>query len=256
MAGSRAYPGFLLALTGCGQVFGLLDVDPPVDAAAPTPYESTVLADNPLAYFRLDETVSVTAMNLVPGGPNGTYVGDLVFGVTGAIAGDPNAAIAFDGENGAVDVGDVLDFPGLAPFSIEAWIYPQFDTHFHSIISKWHSPPDNVGYDLYYDDARISITRELGGTADVVAYNGLVANVYAHVIATFDGTELRLYLDGIERGRKSATLVLPDTTLPFLIGAGQVPTLATMLGSIDEVVVYGAALSAEQINTHYQAARQ
>jgi hypothetical protein len=253
MSRSRAWLVLACATAGCDQLFQLTQLgEVPVDAP-PTRYQGAVLEDHPVAYFRLGELAGVAALDLIAGGPAGTYAGNVVRGAEGALAGDPDAAISLDGTDGAVDLGDTFDFPQRATFSLEAWIRPQFDDDFHVIISKWHSPPENVGYELYYKRENLVISRELGA-ADYLGYVGLVPDRYSHVVATFDGLMLQLYVDGTEHGRAPCNIDLPDTEQVLFIGAGESPTTVPMLGSIDEVAIYNYALSPQRIFDHFTAA--
>ncbi|MEM6811097.1 MAG: LamG-like jellyroll fold domain-containing protein [Pseudomonadota bacterium] len=66
---------------------------------------SIILADNPVVYFRLDETSGTTATNLGSGGAalNGTYNGGVTFN-TGALSFNLSTSASFDGVNGRVDI--------------------------------------------------------------------------------------------------------------------------------------------------------
>jgi hypothetical protein len=256
----------LLALCGCDGVFGIryidgkpdapaADVPPPIDVGpdgSSTTYVAEVLADGAVGYFRLGETSGVTAKNQVPGGPDGTYIGSFMLGAGGVVFGD--GALALDDANaGAVDVGDSYGFPGAAPFSIEAWVKPAPDDgHSHIIASKWHQPTTNVGYELFTQGTSVKFSRELPASSDVVTVDGLVADQYTHVVGTFDGTMLRLYVNGTQQAIASSLIQLPVENNRFQIGEGN--GLATFAGSIDEVAIYDKALSAARVNAHYVAA--
>ena len=255
-------------LCACDGVFGIRYIDQPKpdaplpDVLLPTDigsmglgYAAEVLADGPVGYFRLGETSGVTAVNQVPGGPAGTYIGTFTLGAAGAVAGDTDGALALDYANaGAVDVGDNYGFPGAAPFSIEAWVKPAPDDgHSHIIASKWHQPTTNVGYEVFVQGTAVKFSRELSASSDVVTADGLVADQYAHVVATFDGTMLRLYLDGTQQAIGSSVIQLPVENNRFQIGEGN--GFATFSGSIDEVAIYDKALSAGRVNAHYIAAQ-
>ena len=77
-------------------------------------YRATVLADGPLAYYRLDDTGSVAKDEV--GAHDGTYTGK-PSRVPGAIAGESNGAASFDGTAWA-DLGSFLPASANAPFSI------------------------------------------------------------------------------------------------------------------------------------------
>jgi hypothetical protein len=232
-----------------------LDHVPTIDAPAPNAYSAAVLADSPLAYFRLGEQAGVTARDEVAAGPAGTYLGGVALGMPGAIAGDTDTAIACDGNNSAVELGDVFDFAGTVPFSLELWLKPAaFDGEFHDVLSKWQQPPIAIGYDLYYRDNVMGMAREISETsADLVQYFSFTAGEYIHVVTTYDGTKLRIYLDGVERAQAPASRSLPDTATPFMIGSGNgMPTAAPVNGLIDEVAIYGTVLSPERIDIHHR----
>jgi hypothetical protein len=263
----------LLALCACDGVFGIRYVDKPnpdaarpdartpgdvgpADATPPTAYTTAVLSDAPIGYFRLGETDGTVAANLVPGGPEGTYFGTVLLGVAGALAGDSDTAISLDrAMAGYVDVGDSYDAPGLAPFSLEAWVKPPSpaDGDYHEIISKWHDPPGRAGFELFYIGSEVRFAREVSDSMlDTLAAGGLPAGVYTHVVATYDGAMMRLYFNGTPVGAKASVLPLADNSISFQIGIGG---SAGFTGALDEVAVYDRALPVERVMAHFSAAQ-
>jgi len=57
-------------------------------------YRATVLADTPLAYWRLGETTGTVAHDETGNGHDGTYIGGYTLGQTGALTGDPLKPVA------------------------------------------------------------------------------------------------------------------------------------------------------------------
>ena len=75
--------------------------DAPADASADSPadapssvYRAAVLADSPLAYWRLGETSGTVAHDETGNGHDGTYVGGVTLGQPGALTGDANTAVS------------------------------------------------------------------------------------------------------------------------------------------------------------------
>ncbi|MDB4956978.1 MAG: Autotransporter adhesin [Myxococcales bacterium] len=231
---------------------------PPVSSPdAATGYVATVLADRPLGYFRLGESSGVTAADQIENGPPGLVVGNVRYGQIGALATDPDTAVGIDGVNGAVEAGSSFDFSANAPFSLECWVKPAaFDAGFHTLVSRWLAPPNNVGYNLYYQAEVVRFAREDAsiGAYDATMYTGLVAEVYSHVVATYDGQTIALYINGRQYSQAASLTALRDLPLTFMIGASNNdPATAPLNGLIDEVAIYGTALAPTQVAAHYAA---
>jgi hypothetical protein len=82
------------------------------------PYASAVLADHPVAYWRLGEASGTTAIDSSAHLQTGAYFNGVSLGQPGALPGDPNTAARFDGVN------DHAQFPNPVgdDFTVEAWI--------------------------------------------------------------------------------------------------------------------------------------
>ena len=63
-------------------------------------YSSTVLADAPVAYWRLGESAGTAMVDSTANANSGTYQGGYTLGQPGAIAGDSDTAVTFGGQNG------------------------------------------------------------------------------------------------------------------------------------------------------------
>ena len=77
---------------------GVLLAPPRPACAAPTGYQSTVLADSPYVYYRFGEAAGTTAIDASTNGFNGTYVNGVTVGVAGDKAsGTSDTAATFVG---------------------------------------------------------------------------------------------------------------------------------------------------------------
>src|SRR5436305_11731311 len=85
-----------------------------------------VLQDTPVGYWRLGESSPADpATDLSGSGHNGSYIGPVMVGQPGALIGDPDTGVQFASDQANyVLFGDIFDFDGHAPFSIEAWVNP------------------------------------------------------------------------------------------------------------------------------------
>jgi concanavalin A-like lectin/glucanase superfamily protein len=81
------------------------------------------------------------------------------------------------------------------------------------------------------------------------------ADVWVHVAATYDGTTIRVYRDGVEAGSRAMTGKLATNDLPFLIGRTEGGSVGPNFwkGSIDELSLYDHALTAAQVAAIHEA---
>ena len=74
----------------------------------------------------------------------------------------------------------------------------------------------------------------------------LSLNTWSHLAATYDGTTIRLYVNGVEAGTAAGAGALPESANPLRIG-GNAVWGEYFKGRIDEVRIYNRALSAAEI---------
>lgn len=152
-------------------------------------------------------------------------------------------SIDFDGVDDYLDAGDVLDLDGA--FSISAWV--KRTNANASVVSKRNSG-FSEGYDFRINASGQAEMRWMNGTLQSITSSVVIPTAKWHNIAvTYDGTDARLYIDGVLDVTKALTSV-PPTGQSFLIAAadGTVPG-AFFDGTIDEVRVWGSALSADEL---------
>ncbi len=83
-------------------------------------YNAAVLADSPLAYWRLGETSGTTAADSSGNNRSGSYVASPSLNQPGALAGDTNRAVGFNGSSQYVNVPYVAAL-NPAQLTVEAW---------------------------------------------------------------------------------------------------------------------------------------
>jgi hypothetical protein len=223
-------------------------------------YAGVVLADAPISYWRLGDAGD-KAIDEAAGANNGMYMGGVMLGSPGAIAAETNTAALLNGTDAYVDFGDVLGFPGNAAFSIEAWVAPTSLQGLRGIVTK--SRFDNVsgvinGFRLTSLDGTVRFQRvSFDGDDGVASSTALPLGRYSHIVATYDGEAMALFVDAELVGSLPSST--PISSLgAFAVGADFMhesgPT-AFFAGSFDEVAVYSYALPAARITAHYQAAQ-
>jgi hypothetical protein len=222
--------------------------------AAPTDYASVVLVDQPTGYWRLGDT-NLTAADASGHGATGRYGSGIAQGAPGAIVNDANTSAAFDGMTGAISVGTGFNFIGRAAFSLEAWIRPSIvDTGFRHVFTKQHRATPWQGYALLVQTTRgIMFERFVDDRAVFVSVPTMPpAGSFMHIVCTYDGAFLRLYVNGQQAPQVTDDRAQPAVAEPAMIGAASVNE-SFFVGSVDEVAVYSAALPAARVRAHYLA---
>ncbi len=230
------------------------------DAGPPT-YRDIILADGPLAYWRLGEAQGPTIVDEVGQHPGAGTATGLTYGVPGLLVG--NTAMSFNGSSGSITVAGGWDFLDKAPYSFEVWAKLGVSTNdYPRILSKEHNGVPRQGYlflagtspdaglpffgsERWLDDQNILATF----------YHGPIsATDWSYVVATFDGKVGTIYLDGAlaQTGGTGADGGIVATGTSFTIGATS-GLGSHFSGSLDELAIYGKALSDAEILNHYKA---
>jgi hypothetical protein len=234
---------------------------------APTGYAAVVLADHPIAYWRLDDAVATTAVDATGNDHDGTYHGGVTVGVPGALSvaangGVPDKAATFDGTDGWVSLGSGFALSGVSTYTLEGWMSTTAlgGNHYQALggqldRSGGGTPTDGVAVEVSPTNASMcagcATFFRVEGTVSRVAQATYPATTWTHVVATYDGTTLRLYANGSLASSITGGSINAQTVEMRLADDGE--GIALLEGALDEVAVYDDALSAARVLAHYQA---
>ena len=239
--------------------------------SASSAYQSAVVADSPSAYYRLGESSGTSAADQTSNSNTATTHGTTTWGAAGAIASDSSDnAITLDGSNGYLDAPDLssLDAPSSA-ITLEAWVNPtsgDFGAQ-KPIIVKGYTSQSNPYYqyaltmaDTGGSPKNVDLYLSIGGTVQAIGVNntGWTYGSWSHIVATYDGSNMKLYVNGQLVGSQAQTGTIDNYATSMDIGAyANLPKNSSYLfgGDIDEAAVYSTALSAARVQAHYSAAQ-
>jgi hypothetical protein len=149
---------------------------------------------------------------------------------------------------------EALDTPELrlaAPFTLAAWARWNNNTGLSSIIAKPVGATTGNSYQLDIDQN--GILRFTIGDASNFARQPvttpLLFDQWLHIAATYDGSTMHLYVDGVELAAPMAGAAMGYDAQPLVLGSDRNggTSAENFNRAIDDVRIYGAALSAQEI---------
>jgi Concanavalin A-like lectin/glucanases superfamily len=227
--------------------------------------EATASASSgPVGQWRLDEGAGIVATDSSGFGDNGALFG----GARWANGPNGGSALTFDGATGRVQVPNAPELEPSAAVSVSAWIERSGSPGtYRYIISKGATGCIAASYALYSGPnggLQFYVSRSSGTTyarspdADASVWDGR----WHFVVGTFDGTDIRLYVDGTQVGSGTAYPGTLDYKLPESndLYIGDYPGIThdpecqakNFLGEIADVQIWDRALSAAEVEAMAQ----
>jgi|GEM_PF-403940 len=273
VGGSATADGDYQALSGVATIpAGASSVVVPVVAIADSLAEgdeTVIMALTPQAQYVVGawSTATVTLTNTGGGAPGtgvlwafsegaGTTTADVSGAHPGTLGngtawtmGRYGSALMFDGIDDHVSVPDAPALDLLGTGTIEAWIRLDTLDRWHGIVSKGvlnSDPMHNYALEVTSLNRFLCILGDGSTAARLSSTVSATAGRYYHVACAWDGSTIRLYLDGVPNASMAQTIAPRPNAFPLYIG--QFGDSADRLdGVVDEVRIYGQARSDSQI---------
>lgn len=210
-----------------------------------------------LSYWKLGEASGNVADS--KGSLTGTAAG-LTYSQAGAYTALGNSVLAGGTSSSYIKFGNNLAFSGTSNFTLEAWVNRGTDVA-GRFISKYDEAVGN-GY-LFGLDASVGklyCGRHNGSGGEfLTGTTTLSASTWYHVAMTYDGSNMRLYVNGVLDGTQASTRsVGSPTSYEFTlfqpaIGNASPSAALCIAGNMQHVAVYDTPLSAGTLLAHYDA---
>jgi hypothetical protein len=213
-------------------------------------YRAEVLADNPIAFWRLAETSGSTAVDEM-GNYNAFYVGSPTLGNVGPIAGVgcPNFA----------NVNQYVEAPGTpigtSDFTIELWAFLKDTTTRRDFYSRKNLSTNASDVTVFYNGSKFQVFERQSVPGASVGVTGATTPTntgWYHICARRNGTQKSIYINGALDGTITQTVANIDLeTAEFGRNRSSVSPIEERMSHVS---VYNYALSATRIAAHYAAA--
>jgi hypothetical protein len=223
---------------------------------------SSAVVDGLVAWYRFEDSTNtaIDATNALGVGANQTAFDGTVNGasfvpndgVTDVVSGPNSGAYDFDGTDDEINAGPS---PSLSPnrITISCFVKPDDVSTRQQIIAR--DRQNNRDYQLQI--AGLVGAQNILFTlfpADEIGTSSapLSTGIYTHVVATYDGSELALYIDGQKIKSKNNVFTPNTNSTDTKIGSRVFSGGKDFFdGSLDDVRIYNRALSASEINQIY-----
>src|SRR5688572_16887742 len=189
-----------------------------------------------VAAYSFDEPSGLGVVDASGMGNNGQLDGP-----TRTTSGRYGGALTFNGAGAVVRVNDSASLDLMRGMTLEAWVYPTALSGWRDVIYKG---PD----DVYYLEASSGSAPAVGGkfTSALTGADDLPLNTWSHLAGTYDGSTLRLYVNGALVASQPENSNIGASTGPLTIGGDDLYG-QYFAGRIDEVRIYNRALSLAEI---------
>jgi hypothetical protein len=174
------------------------------------------------------------------------------------------------GSNGYVELGgnqndylwvpsnaDPFSFRNTDAFTLEAWVRPTAFSTSSTIMAKYNGGV--VGYHTLrlLSDGKLGLLREHAPWQMVTSLNSVPLNVWSHVAATYDGTNVRLYINGVLEREQEDKIAVGSTRPSTLMFGTQLsygaPGTYPFQGGLDELRIWDVARNGSEIAASYRS---
>jgi glucose/arabinose dehydrogenase/fibronectin type 3 domain-containing protein len=236
LAASTTYRYRVRAVDGSNNLSGFSNIAEATTGTAPPTPSGLVGA------WAFSEGAGMTTADLSGNGNTGTLVGP-----AWTATGHSGNALSFSGTS-LVRVPNAASLNLGSAMTLSAWIRPT------ATMSGWRTIMQKEP-DAYFLNASASTAMRPAGGATIGSGQPIVVgpvanplNAWTHVALTYDGTQLRLFVNGQQVATNNASGPIQTSTGQLSIG-GNTPYGEYFTGIIDDVRVYNRALSQSEIGT-------
>lgn len=203
---------------------------------------------SPISYWPFDENSGTTIYDQ-SGTNNGTAVG------AEWSTGIKNSCLDFNGSSDYVEIAASpdLDITG-DKMSVEAWVRWEINPNVQTkeiIVYKAQNESWHPHYSLLHTTERFGfgvITED--NYESVYSSTIIQENTWYHLVGTYNGTHICLYVNGTNERTKTLTGNMKTSLLPVYI-ASQKETSSYFNGKIDEIDIYDQVLTQQEILARY-----
>jgi len=164
-------------------------------------------------------------------------------------------SLSFDGDN-YIEVANDKSLEISDAITIQAWIRPEDLSSHRTVLGKWYQDQATWSYVLYATGSNGGAGFRLhDGSHNFVQLTSWskepVINEWAHLVATYNGSVAKVYINGTEVSSYSTVGTIAVNSNPLWIGKEGYGN--PMNGVMDEIAIWNNGLSSDEVVTLYNA---
>src|SRR3954447_8100481 len=194
-----------------------------------------------VAGYSFDENSGATLGDQSGNGHDGTVVG------ASWTPGKFGSALNFNGTSSRVDLPQLGTFY-KSGFTLEAWVNKAGTKKDVGILGTWDNPAGGPMLWVDHIQGHNYVTASTGLGTYLDSGQAPAVGQWQYLTATYDGTNLRYYVDGVQVASKTFTGNIGDSNI-WRIGAYQGTPFGFFDGMIDEVRIYNRGLSGTEVTS-------
>jgi hypothetical protein len=221
-------------------------------------YSDDLLALSPLFYGLLAEASGTTLVDSSGNAHDGTWPAAPTFGVPGLLTGDPDTATDFQGPttggHAQIPTGTWMDTTTL---TIVAWIKRESASSTGYILSRDGSSGVTRDWRLFLNNSTgrldFAVWNAAGTVVTLSPTTVLAQDTRYCVAAKYDGTNMKLFLDGVQIGTVAHSGNVRTTAQKICIGSFNESSSNRFNGVMGKIALFGTALSDADILALYES---
>ena len=208
---------------------------------------SLAWAGGQVGYWRLDETSGSTANDSSVNVQNGTLTNSS-FSTSEVSTAKVNGGLSFDGVDDYISVPNNSVFQLTKALSVSAWIKGNSwgsGSYANIILRKGDGNPNN--WQLAVENGYVALGLDGNDGSNAHGNTLLQTGQWYHVVGTWDGSNIRIYVNGVLDNTPAARAAPINTdTRPVYLG-GRIGSTNIFNGVVDDVRLFNHGLDADEV---------
>lgn len=212
-------------------------------------YQSTVLADSPLYYYRLGESASPVTNSGSAGGTATVGAGTTFLEPPAGTIDGNSIYFSNTTSTGTLSSGS---FTSTTTWSMECWVKRNTAYTNSTLRRLMYQGGSSASYNRILIDlttGQIRVEDSTNGFTTGKTVAAINDGNWHHIVITHSGSTVTYYVDGTSRG--TDTLTMAGKTGTFVVSAPN--TSESLAAWVDEPAYYSTALTTTQVSNHYAA---